>query len=160
MSIALRRMKWMMRPTICGGQSPLVGAVVLRLALVAHQRRAAFGAYGDVFERFAVRRPLREVYPRDLGDDLAALLDVYHVARGGCPAGPSARRCAASHACTVVPASSTGSRFATGVMAPVRPTWNDDAQSSSRERLLGLELVGHGPFRGLGRESQLPPLRR
>ena len=61
--------------------SPLVGAVVLRLALVAHQRRAAFGAYGDVFERFAVRRPLREVYPRDLGDDLAALLDVYHVAR-------------------------------------------------------------------------------
>ena len=135
--------------------SPLVGAVVLRLALVAHQRRAAFGAYGDVFERFAVRRPLREVYPRDLGDDLAALLDVYHVARADVQQG---------HLLGVVQRRTPHGRPGQQHRFEVRHRRYGSRAShlerhavQPRERLLGLELVGHGPFRGLGRESQLPP---
>ena len=135
--------------------SPLVGAVVLRLALVAHQRSAAFGAYGDVFERFAVRRPLREVYPRDLGDDLAALLDVYHVARADVQQG---------HLLGVVQRRTPHGRPGQQHRFEVRHRRYGSRAShlerhavQPRERLLGLELVGHGPFRGLGRESQLPP---
>ena len=57
----------------------LVGAVVLGLALVTHQRRVAYRALGDELQRTAVGRALREIHTRDLGYDLASLLDVDHV---------------------------------------------------------------------------------
>ena len=136
--------------------SALVGAVVLRLALVAHQRRAAFGAYGRCSSNGLLSgRPLREVYARDLGDDLAALLDVYHVARADVQQG---------HLLGVVQRRAPHGRPGQQHRFEVRHR-RDGSRASHlerhavqpRERLLGLELVGHGPFRGLGRESQLPP---
>ena len=47
---------------------------------------------------------------------------------------------------TVVPDSSTGSKWPSGVMAPVRPTFRSTSQQL-RRRLLGRELVGDGPAR-------------
>ena len=129
----------------------LVRAVVLGLALVAHQRRAALGTVGDVAERHAVGGTLRQLHARDLGDDLAALLDVDHVARPdvellhlfgvverGAPhggAGQQHRR-----------------KVRHGGDRSGAPDLEGDALEA-RERLLGLELVGYGPARRLGREA-------
>ncbi len=65
----------------------------------------------------------------DLRDDVAALLDEHHVARGGCPCARSPARCAASQARSWSPASRTGSSTANGVTAPVRPTLTSMASS-------------------------------
>ena len=58
----------------------LIGTVVLAFALVFHQRSAAFRTAGDVLEGTAVRRTGRKIDARDLGDDLAAFFDIYHIA--------------------------------------------------------------------------------
>ena len=135
--------------------SALIGTVVLRLAFVFDQRRAAFGTYRDVLERPAVCRPLRKLHARDLGNDFAAFLDVYHVARTYVQQGhlfgvvqrrPAYRRAGQQHRFEVGHGR-YGSRASHLKGHAVQP----------RQSLLGLELVGHGPFRGLGRESQLPP---
>ena len=54
---------------------------------------------------------------------------------------------------TVVPASSTGSRSATGVSLPVLPTWTRDPDQL-RDRLLGLVLEGDRPARALAPRPQ------
>ena len=142
-------------PDDLGPASALVGAVVLGLAFVAHQRRPALGAYGDVLERTAVGRALREVHADDLRDDLAALLDVDRVARADVQLG---------HLLGVVqrraPHGGSGQqhRFEVG-------DGRDSPGASYLERHaveprggpFGLELVGHGPLGGLGCESQLAP---
>ena len=133
----------------------LVGAVVLGLALVAHQRRAALGAAVDVAEREAVGRALCEFHARDLGDDLPALLDIDHVARADVEQG---------HLLGVVErgAAHGGAgqqyRFEVGHRRDgARAADLERDALQAREGLLGLELVGYGPLRGLGREAQLAP---
>ena len=128
---------------------------MLRFALVAHQRRAAFGAHGDVFERPAVGGTLREVYADDLRDDLAALLDVNHIARADVQLG---------HLFGVVqrgaPHGGSGEqhRFEVGHgRHGSRAPHLERHAVEARQGLFGLELISYGPFRGLGRESQLAP---
>ncbi len=138
-----------------GPASALVGAVVLRFALVAHQRRAALGTAVDVDERPAVGGTHRQLHARDLGDDLAALLDVDHVAGtdvelrhllGVVQRGPPHGGAGQQHRVEV-------RHGGDGASAPHLEV---DA-GKSREGLLGLELVGHGPLRSLCRGAQPPP---
>ena len=131
----------------------LIGAVVLRLALVAHEGRAALGASVDVAERLAVGRALGELHARDLGNDLAALLDVDHVA------GPDVEQ---RHLFGVVerraPHGGAGEQHRREVGDRCHGPRASDLEVDAlepREGLLGLELVGYGPARRLGRESQL-----
>ena len=138
-----------------GAAAALIGAVVFRLAFVAHQRRAALGAAVDVAERPAVGRTLRKLHARDLGDDLAALLHVDHVARAdvqqGHLLGVVQRR--AAHG-------GSGQQHRIEVRHGgdgARAAYLEGDAFEACQGLLGLELVGHGPFRCLGREAQLPP---
>lgn len=62
-----------------GPAMALVWTVVLCLAFISYQRRAAFWAIGDIFERFAVSRSFGKFNPGDFGDYLTAFLDVYLV---------------------------------------------------------------------------------
>ena len=137
-----------------GTASALVRTVVLGFALVTHQFGAAFGAVRNVFEGTAVGGTLRELHARNLGDDLAALLDIDHVARADVQQG---------HLLGVVERGATYGGPGQQHGREVRDG-GDGSGASDLERdafqtgqhLLGLELVGHGPFRGFGRESQLP----
>ena len=132
----------------------LIGAVVLALTLIAYKRRAAYGAVGDILERLAFGGACREVDSRDFRDDLAALLDVNHIAHadvqqgdllGVVQGGPLDGRAGQQYRIEV------GNR---GNRSRASHLEVDTLQSG--QGLLGLEFVCHGPFGGFGRESQNP----
>ena len=58
----------------------LIRAIVLRLTLITYQRCAAFGTLGDILKWSARSTALRELYLGNLRDNLAALLDIDHIA--------------------------------------------------------------------------------
>ncbi len=133
----------------------LIGTVVLAFALVFHQRSAAFRTAGDVLEGTAVRRTGRKIDARDLGDDLAAFFDIYHIAYanvqqgdlfGVVQRGPLDGRSGQLHRIEVGDGGdgSGASHLEIDAFEP-------------RERLFGLELESHGPSGRLGREAQLAP---
>ena len=66
-------------PRLLRSAVALVGAVVLRLALISHQFRTAFGAVGDILQRLAVGFALAQLHTRNLWDNLTALLYIYHI---------------------------------------------------------------------------------
>lgn len=121
----------------------LIGTVVLAFALVFHQRSAAFRTAGDVLEGTAVRRTGRKIDARDLGDDLAAFFDIYHIAYanvqqgdlfGVVQRGPLDGRSGQLHRIEV----------GDGVMAPVRPTWKSTLSSRvSACSALNLKATAH-----------------
>ena len=103
----------------------------------------------------AVGGTLRELHARNLGNDLAALLDIDHVARADVQQG---------HLFGVVergaPHGGPGQQHRFEVGHGGDGSGASDLERDAvdtRERLFGLEFVGYGPFRGLGRESQLAP---
>ncbi len=130
----------------------LVRTVVLGLALVAHERRAALRTAVDVFERAAVRRTLRQLHARDFRYDLAPLFDIDHVA------GTDVQQ---RHLLGVVERGAPHGgarelhRFEVGHRShgPRASDLEIDAREA-RQRLFGLELVGHGPLGRLGRGAQ------
>ena len=73
-----------------------VDAVVVRLALDAHERLAALGALLRELPRLGLRRPLREHRPDDLGDHVAGAPHDHGVARAARPCARRRPRCAAS----------------------------------------------------------------
>ena len=98
-----------------------------------------------------------------LRDDVAGALDDDACRRRGCPCARSRPRCAAWRSATTTPPTVTGSSSATGVSAPVRPTWIVDRRSDGL-RLLGRELVGESPSAARGdtkpsRACQVEPVR-
>src|SRR5574344_1576664 len=91
-------------------------------AFMAHERRPAFGAYVRRRERYGSCGAFREIHVDDLRNDFSAFSTP--------TVSPTRRSSLATSSklwsvarLTVVPASLTGARFATGVTAPVRPTW-------------------------------------
>ena len=140
-------------PENLGTAAAGIGAVVLRLALVAHQRRMAYGALGDVCEGTAVGRPFGVFDARDFRNDFAPLLDIDHVARADVQQGHLfgvVERCAADGG------AGQQHRFEVGHRRDgSRPAHLEVDAHKPREGLLGLELVGDGPLRSLGREAQL-----
>ena len=58
-----------------------IGAEVLCFALVAYKFATTLGAMGDILEGLAICGALREFYFCNLGYNLAALLNVDHVAK-------------------------------------------------------------------------------
>ena len=63
-----------------GAAVALVGAVVLRLALIADKFSTTLGAVGDVLQRLARSITLANLHARNLRDNLATLLHIHHIA--------------------------------------------------------------------------------
>ncbi len=134
----------------------LVGTIMLGLALVTHQRSAALGAGVDILKGSAVGRTPGELDPGNLGDDFTALFDVDHVAGTDVEKG---------HLLGIVergaPHGSTGQlhglEVGDGRDGPGASDLEIDADEPG-ERLLGLELISHGPLGRLGGETDFAPL--
>ena len=127
-----------------------IGAVECRLALFAHQLGSAFGAVGGKDHRCAACRSLVDVDGHNLGNYLAALFDddgvvVVKVERGDDVS--VVERCAAHYGAGQLHRLHVCHR-SDGTGAPDLIV---DANQGA-VRLLGLELVGDGPARVLGRE--------
>ena len=134
----------------------VVGTVVNGLALVAHQRRTAFRAACDELYGLCDDGTLVDIHPHNLGDDLAAFLhidivadvqvetldEVLVVQRGALHRGASQLH--GFH----VGNGGNGSRASYLIGHFIQP----------RTGPFGLELIGDGPSRRLGRESQVPLL--
>ena len=58
-----------------------IWAVVFSLALDTHKRGTALWAVGDILKRYALRTSLGEFNARNLGDNLATLLHIDHIAK-------------------------------------------------------------------------------
>ena len=134
----------------------VVRTIVNGLALIAHQRRAAFGTARDELHRLCDDGTLVDVHPHDLRDNLATLLHIHIVAdmqvktldevlvvqRGTLHGGSSQLH--GFH----VGYRGYGSRTPHLISHFVQPCAGP----------FGLELIGNGPSRRLGRESQMPLL--
>ena len=99
------------------------GAAPHRLALGPHREAAAERAVLGKLVGLGRRRASLEHDLDDLRDHVAGALQHHRVADRGCPCARSSPRCAASRGATTTPPTVTGSSMATGVSAPVRPTW-------------------------------------
>ena len=122
------------------------------MASPSYLTSAALGAFGYILQRAAAGGALREVDTRDLGYDLAAFLDIYHVSLAQVE-----RR-------DLVGVVQRGT-FYGGARQKHRLEVGDGGYGTrtpylicyleqSRDGLLGLELVCYGPLRGFGRESE------
>ncbi len=99
------------------------GAAAHHLARRAHGEAAADRAVvGEDERRRAAGRPVRPP-PRRPAGSRRRRAGAARCRRCGCPCGRSRPRCAGWRAATSTPPTFTGSSSATGVSAPVRPTW-------------------------------------
>ena len=100
----------------------IIWAVKSNFTFISDQGAAALGTSGWINDLLRIRVSLRQINIDDFRDDLSAFFNENGVAFMEIQ--PFNFICIVQGArFTVVPASCTGFKFATGVTAPVLPTW-------------------------------------
>ena len=156
MSIARRDGEMQQRLLALRRAEEAAGAARDRLVLALRRPPSRTpGTSSGIVEPVGLRARARASRTRaDLRNHVAGAAHDDGVAAARRPCGGSRPRCAASRCTIVVPPTNTGFRRATGVSAPVRPTWTSMSEHLGG-RFLGGKLVRDRPARRARDEAEL-----